>query len=175
VKNTIILLAFLLGFSNLASAGVYVCKDAGTNRVLKTDLSYSGPVEEGCYLWTDQNANIQDVDALAGMIKQRKRLVMTGSTILSAREMTQQEKDDEDAENLAAQQAQKDAAFNTVVDQAIAEVDAPASVSSLLNTCISLKITADEIRKIKAGNPNPSKNDDDLKDLVKQCLTSLKK
>lgn len=174
MKYMCMVLIMLIFGSSVASAGVYVCKDAGTNRVLKADVSYSGPVEDGCFLWTDQNANIQDVDALAGMIKQLKRLVMTGSTILSAREMTQQEKDEEDAEKVADQQSESDAAFNAVVDQAIAEVDAPTSVSSLLNTCISA-ITTDDIRKIKGGNPNTSKTDEELKQIVKSCLTSFKK
>ena len=93
----------MLLISNLAFAGISVCRNDQTNEVVS--FSLRGNAINGCHYFSIPGVNPQDYDDLSSLLKTtpRQHLKMTGTTILSVQEITSQEKTAVDDAMAAAQ------------------------------------------------------------------------
>lgn len=139
------------------------CQRIGDTRIFLNNPNDYGTIKDGFIYLPEGCRSLPNVP-------EKYLKVINGSV----EKMTRIEKDSVDTVEALEIQAQKDLAYNAIVDQAKVEVDSPSTVSALLNTCISA-ITTDEIRNIKKNTPKPSKTDAELKNQVKSCLDSFKK
>lgn len=82
----------MLLISNVAFAGISVCRDEATNKV--TNFSLRGNPLEGCHYFDVPGVSEQDYENLRTLLKtvDRRYLKMIGTTILSVMEMSPPEK-----------------------------------------------------------------------------------